>query len=118
MVDAASKKGVFIASKVTASMGLSYYISKELTKKILANAVVKKIFRYTTSAEFTLLSIQGLLYQAGAASDKLQKKFPIIFMEMRSQNLDMIYFLIEKPMVKYLEAIRLVRMGMPIEIGI
>ena len=37
-------------------------------------------------------------------------------MEMRNQNLDMLYFLIEKPMEKYLDAIRLARMKLPIKI--
>jgi hypothetical protein len=78
--------------------------------------VIKKFYKYTASIEFTLIGAQGTLYQAGAASKRLERKFPIIFMEMRNENLDMIYFLIEKPMEKYLNAIRILRMGLPFKI--
>lgn len=116
LLDAAIAKGLHVGSKTLTSMGLSYVISTRLTNKIIASEAIKKVFRYTMSVEFTLLSMQGLLYQAGAASDRLQKKFPAIFVEMRNKDLDMIYFLIEKPMNKYLEAIRLGRMRLPVEL--
>ena len=37
-------------------------------------------------------------------------------MEMRNANVDMLFFLIEKPMEKYLNYIRLARMRLPVKI--
>lgn len=118
VIDFAINKSVFTSSKLITSAILSQFIARRVSKRIVASYVVKSLLKATMSGEFTLLSMQGLLYKAGKASDKLKNKFPKIYWELRRKNLDMIYFLIEKPMTKYLEAIRLARMKLPVKIGV
>lgn len=110
-------KGIFMSSKLITSTALSAYVSDKIAKKIIVTDLIKRIFKYVSSVELTLLTMQGILYRAGSASERLRKKFPIIFMEMRNKNLDMLYFLIEHPMTKYLEALRLNRMNLPITLS-
>jgi len=100
-------KGFFVAGKMVTSITLSQFVADKIAKKIIANSVMKKLFRFTISSEFTLLAMQGLLYKAGAASDRLKKQYPRIYMQLYIKNLDMVYFLIEESMQKYLNAIRL-----------
>jgi hypothetical protein len=117
VIDAIFKKGVYFGAKFAASIGLSMYVSGEIVERVAKNAVAQQLCKYLGSAELTLLSLQGVLYKAGAASERLEKKFPKIYWELRRKNLDMIYFLIEKPMAKYLEVIRLSRMKSPIKLS-
>jgi hypothetical protein len=116
VIDAISRKGIYTTSKLATSAILSQIIAFRVTKAIMRGAAIKMLFRVLSSAELTLLSVQGLLYKAGAASDRLRKKYPIIFMQMRNQNVDMLYFLIEKPMAKYMDAIRLLKMKLPVNL--
>ena len=77
VINWAAKKGVVGGTKIATSAILSLKVSDYVAEKIIATTVFKKIYRFmikkTVSAEFTLLSIQGLLYKAGAASDRLRK---------------------------------------------
>lgn len=117
VINSATNHGVFVSSKLITSAILSQLIARRVSKRIVTNYIVKSLLKITMSGEFTLLSIQGLLFKAGKASDRLKSKFPKIYWEMRRNNLDMIYFLIEKSMSKYLNAIRLARMKLPIKIN-
>jgi len=113
IVNAAARKGLFLTSKVITSAALSVVVAKFIVKKLGKDVVLKKLLGIIVRAEFNLLAMQGLLYKAGAASDRLRAKFPRIWSELRRRNLDMVYFLVEKPMHRYLEAIRLNRMCLP-----
>lgn len=104
------------ASKLVSSALLSQYFGSEVSKAIARSAIVKFLFRTLPSTEFTLLSAQGILYKASAASGRLQKKYPVIFMEMRNKDLDIFYFILEKPMEEYMNAIRMLRMRLPVNL--
>ena len=69
-------------------------------------------------AEFSLITMQGILYDAGAASDRLRVRYPRVWADLRNHNLDMVYFLIEKPMQKYLDVMRLNNMKLYVQLRI
>jgi hypothetical protein len=110
--EAVGKKMIYLSSRIYTSANLSVEVAARLTSKIVATSAVKSLYRNVTKIEFTLLTAQGLLYKAGAASDRLKAKFPKIWHELMLKDLDMLYFIVEKPMQKYLEAIRMNRMGL------
>ncbi len=116
VIEAAVLKGCFLWGKSISSAGLANYSSEVFIEQLAANSTIKTFLKFTMGATFSLLAMQGLLYKAGAASDRLRAKHPKLYQQLRAKNLDMIYFLIEKPAQKYLDAIRLKRMKMEISI--
>jgi hypothetical protein len=113
-IEAAAIKGIKVSGKLAVSYSLSVAIARIIEQKVIGSIVYKKMLGYIARMELNLLAMQGILYKAGQASDKLKCQFPKIWLELSAQNLDMIYFLIEEPMQKYLDAIRYHYLKMPI----
>ena len=67
IISAAVDKGFFVIGKIMTSMTLSEFVGKRVTANIARKAVIKNLLKFTASAEFNLLAMQGLLYKAGAA---------------------------------------------------
>lgn len=103
LFDQSQGQGAYLTTKVAGNYFLSQYVAKFVTKNLVDRAV---FMQYMVKMEFTLLTVQGILYHAGAASERLKKKFPKIYFELRKEHLDMLYFIVEEPMKKYLNAIR------------
>ncbi len=104
-----SKAQKFAAHKAgskAASAALAFVVAKVIAEKIAKTEAVKRLIKSGVKVTGMLLTIQGVIYQAGQASDRLKKMHPRIYYEMKKHDLDMLYFLIEEPMKKYLTAIR------------
>ena len=116
IISAAKHKSIFVTSKVMTSATLSEFVARRLAKKIIGSTVMRILIKQIVKVEFNLVAMQGLLYKAGAASDRLKAKFPRIWFELKKHNLDMVYFLIERPMKPYLEAVRLNRIKLHVKL--
>jgi hypothetical protein len=107
---AGAKKIWYVVGKSSASLGLSYSAGRLILDRLAMQGVVKALFKYTMSIELSLLAMQGVLYKAGAASDRLKAKYPRVWLQLKKYDLDMIYFLVERPLQKYMEVMRMKRM--------
>lgn len=87
VIDAVIKSSVFLSFKLATNVVLSGYASGKITEKVVSSAIIKKLLRYMVGAELTLLSLQGLLYKAGEASDRLNNKSSRIYWDLRTKIL-------------------------------
>lgn len=109
IADEAINKMAYFAGKAYFNRLFVRAIAMKISKKIIGNSVLKKIARVAVKESGLILSIQGTIYESAQASQRLKAKFPKIYSEMKKRDLDMLYFLVEKPMAKYLNAIRMSR---------
>ena len=116
LIHAAGKKGWFIVGKSSTSLALSYSAGRLFINHLALKSVTKAVSIFTMSIEFNLLAMQGVLYKAGAASDRLKSQHPRIYSQLKVKDLDMVYFIIEKPMQQYLNAIRHSRMQLGVSV--
>ncbi len=79
VVDAAKHKGILVTSKTVTSVALSEFVANRLSKKIIDSTIMKMLIKQLVKLEFNIVAMQGLLYKAGAASDRLKSKFPRIY---------------------------------------
>ena len=66
-----------------------------LAARVIAKESTKKLIARTAGPAILLLSAQGVLAEAAAASRRLHKVLPDVHQELRARNLDMLYFLVE-----------------------
>jgi hypothetical protein len=103
------KKLALKAASAGTHFGLSYLlartVSKTISNRIAKTEATKKLISSSVKAAGLFLTIQGAIYTSAQASRRLRAKYPQIYFEMKKHDLDMLYFLIEKPMAKYLNAI-------------
>lgn len=127
MVDALARKAGIVVGHAAAKVAVKSQVKAMLVKhvapkiatKIAASAVYRSIATRlgvtagaTVSGVGTLLGLvlmQGLLQRGSVASQRLLSMAPDLHQIMRQDGLDMIYFLVEKPMQKQIQAIAAAR---------
>ena len=105
--NAAGKKLGYFGGKIAVNAIVVKKIAKKTSDKLMKTTFFTRIPKLLIKEAGLILSIQGTIYESAQASERLKAKFPKIWMEMKKHDLDMLYFLIEKPMQKYLNAIRM-----------
>jgi hypothetical protein len=104
--ESASKKTAYMGSKIYTSGELSAFIARRIAKQMVKGSAAAWFSKVAIRGSFTELSLLGLLEKAGDASDRLKALFPRIWRDLMLKDLDMLYFIVEHPMKKYLDAIR------------
>jgi hypothetical protein len=116
-----------------AAVGAGYMAGRMVIGKALAKAVAVRIAGVIASSvaykqfarklcvsagagstgigiPITLLMLQGVAQRASNGSKRLSREFPELYRKLRAQNgLDMLFFLVERPLEKYLKAISLAK---------
>jgi hypothetical protein len=92
--------------KLTAGTLFSIGVAKRISNKIIVDSFLRGLAKNLVKGVGTILSIQGIIYTSAQASQRLKYKYPKIYFKMKEKDLDMLYFLLEKPMQKYLRAIK------------
>lgn len=104
--------GKMLATKVTTVIAMKIAQSaayKQFAKKIGVSAGVGAT---GIGVPITLLMIQGVGQRASAGSQRLRGKYPTLYNKLRAKKgLDLLYFLVEKPMAKHLDAIFTANLG-------
>ncbi len=108
--NAAGKKVAYLGGKIAVNAIVVKEIAKKISDKLMKTTFFTRIPKLLIKEAGLILSIQGTIYKSAQASERLKAKFPKIWLEMKKHDLDMLYFLIEKPMQKYLNAIRMNKM--------
>lgn len=96
----------FLGTRITTQVALVNAISKILTEQIAITFIAKRFAKLGVGLALTALLIQGLLERASESAKKLFSSHPKIYIELKGQNLDMAYFIVEDAMAPIMEAIR------------
>lgn len=97
---------VFLGARTTTQVALVNAISKILTEQIAIAFIAKRFAKLGVGVALTALLIQGLLERASESTKKLFSSHPKIYIELKGQNLDMAYFIVEDAMAPIMEAIK------------
>ena len=93
-------------AKMGSRTGAQFYLTKIIADKIIARVATTKLGGYllrgSTTLAFNAIMIQGIIEEAARASRRLGAKYPSTYMKVSPMNLDMVYFLVEKPLEPYL----------------
>ncbi len=104
---AANKSGIgatYMASRVS-TKPLVNIIAKKLTTQITAKVIARRLAKMGVGFALGTLIIQGMIEKASESAKRLRLKHPQIYNKIRSQNVDMAYFLVEDSMSKIMDAI-------------
>lgn len=108
--------GGYLAGRMILGKELAKFVAKTIAVKIAASVAYKKLAKkvgVSAAAGSTgigipvsLLMFQGVAQRSAKASRRLRTLSPELYWDLRRENgLDMLYFLVEKPMEKHLQAI-------------
>ena len=81
---------------------LSEHIAHSLLKGVVASALTRLTLRLGVGSLTGGILIQGLLSRAAESSRNLKIKHPKLWVELYNMDLDMLYFLFEKPIAHYM----------------
>lgn len=82
-------------------------ISKKVVEAAITKAVAQRIAKFGVGLAVSAVLFQGLLERASNSSQKLRTEHPAIYQQLRRENLDMLYFIVEDFMEPYMQAIKL-----------
>ncbi|AVV39098.1 MULTISPECIES: hypothetical protein [Pantoea] len=94
------------AGRLGGRIGSQFILAQFIAKKILTRIVTvepfKRFVRVGSSLSLNVIMLQGLIEEASCASRRMQMRFPVTYSKVSRINLDMVYFLVEKPLEPYL----------------
>lgn len=96
----------FLGTRVATQIALVDVISKMITQQVAVLFLAKRTTKIGVGVVFSLILVQGLFERASEAGKRLQVSHPKIYIELKGQNLDMAYFIVEGAMIPVMEAIR------------
>jgi hypothetical protein len=116
LAKAAGIGGAYVLGRMVIGKALVTAVAKVIAVKLAASAAYKQLAKKLAvsagagatgiGVPITLLMIQGVAQRASDASMRLRKNFPQLHRKLRAANgLDMLFFLVEKPLDKHLRAI-------------
>lgn len=91
-----------LGGRIGSQFILAQFIAKQILIRIVTAEAFKRFVRVGSSLSLNVLMIQGLIEEASIASRRMQSKFPMTYSKISRMNLDMVYFLVEKPLEPYL----------------
>jgi len=93
-------------AKLGSRTGAQFYLARRLSDKIVAqvqtSALGGYLLRGASTLTFNVIMIQGIIEEAARASRRLAAKYTSTYVQVSPKNLDMVYFLVEKPLEPYL----------------
>lgn len=96
-------KGVELGTRQAAIFLLSGYFSAKIVQGKLGNIFIKIIFRFYTGIILSGVVAQGVLARAADSSRKLRHKNPALWQMLYILDYDMLFFLFEEPLEKFIE---------------
>lgn len=117
--------GAYMAGRMVIGKMLAQKIAVEILTRLAATTAFKQFAaKLGVSAAagstgvgiiITLVMVQGVGQRASHASKRLRQHSPALWQDLRRQEgLDMLYFLVEEPMAKHMELIRLAHQNRPL----
>lgn len=98
--------GAGIGGKYIGTQIAARTIAKPIAQKIVADTFYKKLASIVVGNAASILVTIGIMEEAARASNRLKISYPNVYYELHKYDLDMVYFLIEQPMEKYLYSIK------------
>ncbi|QKJ86984.1 hypothetical protein PMPD1_2036 [Paramixta manurensis] len=91
-----------ISARTGSQFVLAQFIAQSLLTRMVTAEAYKRFIRVGSSFTLNVLMLQGLVEEAAKASRRMQEHYPQTYMKVSRMNLDMVYFLVEKPLQPYL----------------
>lgn len=95
-----------LAGKVGGQIAIAQTAATIILRKVMIEKGYQHFIRFSSSASLNLIMIQGLIEEAARASRRMRENYFTVYMVAERENLDMIYFLVEKEMEPYLMFIK------------
>ncbi|XTZ37099.1 hypothetical protein ACQYRI_14030 [Salmonella enterica] len=93
-------------AKLGSRTGAQFYLTRLLADKMIARVKTSQLGGYllrgASTLTFNVIMIQGIIEEAARASRRMGQKYASTYMKVSPMNLDMVYFLVEKPLEPYL----------------
>ena len=99
-----------LGGKTGAQFALAYTAGSLMLRKASSAVMYREFMRFSISAPLNVLMFQGLIEEAAQASRRMQFKYPQTYFRVSKENLDMVYFLVERQLEPYLNYINSPRM--------
>ena len=90
-----SETGVALTANMGVQVSLSAFIGRKLVERIVARAVAKRVAKFGVGIAISAVLIQGMIARASQGSDRLNTLNSDLFNKLQTENLDMVYFLVE-----------------------
>jgi len=93
--------GIKTTSKQGAKVVLSGYLGSKLAAAITVKVIAQRLTKLGVGFAVSALILQGFLERASNASQRLAQANPTLHRKLKSQNLDMLYFLAEAELAPF-----------------
>lgn len=93
-------------AKLGSRTGAQFLLTRTISDKIITSLRTQKlasaIVRGGATVGLNIVMVQGLIEEAARASRRMKEKYSSTYMKVSPMNLDMVYFLVERPLEPYL----------------
>lgn len=93
-------------AKLGSRTGAQFLLTRTISDKIITSLRTQKltsaIVRGGATVALNIVMVQGLIEEAARASRRMKEKYSSTYMKVSPMNLDMVYFLVERPLEPYL----------------
>jgi hypothetical protein len=107
MASAAGAGAVRFTARTATKIFLINLISRKIVERAITRAVARQIAKFGVGVALKGVLLQALIERASNAAHRLRCDYPTVYKRLRTENLDMLYFIVEDYMEPYLEAIKL-----------
>ncbi len=92
-------------------LAISSYIGVKLTDRIMYSALIKRLIKAGSGITLSGVMLYGIIARAGVSSRKLREKNHHLWGKLYVNDVEMLYFLFEKPLENFIKIGTAFRMG-------
>jgi hypothetical protein len=91
-----------IAGRTAGQITLAQTTASMMLRRLAIDEAYRHFIRFSASASLNVVMLQGIIEESARASRRMKNKYPATHARVSKENLDMVYFLVERQLEPYL----------------
>lgn len=91
-----------IAGRTAGQITLAQTTASMMLRRLAIDEAYRHFIRFSASASLNVVMLQGIIEESARASRRMKTKYPATYARVSKENLDMVYFLVERQLEPYL----------------
>lgn len=91
-----------VVGRTAGQITLAQTTASMMLRRLAIDEAYRHFIRFSASASLNVVMLQGIIEESARASRRMKTKYPVTYARVSKENLDMVYFLVERQLEPYL----------------
>jgi len=91
-----------VAGRTAGQITLAQTTASIMLRRLAIDESYRHFVRFSASVSLNVVMLQGIIEESARASERMRTRYPVTYGKVSKDNLDMVYFLVERQLEPYL----------------